>query len=183
MSYNFKSLKDGLTNIEAWLVKEFSSIRTGMASMSLLDNIRVESYGSFISINQVANVVLEDPKTLRIVPWDASQIKSIEKALTEADLGVSVSVDGKGIRLAFPDLTGERRESLVKMAKAKLEQAKVSVRGERDRVWNEIQEEEKKGGMGQDDKFRYKEEMQKIIDEKNEVLLGLFNKKEKEIKG
>lgn len=182
MVYNFKNLKEELVNIENWLIKEFSSLRTGIVTVTLLDNVKVDNYGSLTPVSQMANVVVEDAKTLRINPWDASQVKGIEKALLEADLGVAVSVDGKGIRLSFPDLTGERRESLVKMAKNKLEQAKVSVKGERERVWNDIQELEKKGEISQDDKFAYKEEMQKIVDEKNEYFLTLFVKKEKEIK-
>jgi len=181
MSYNFEKLKKDVSNIEDWLAKELSGIRTGLASISILDNVKVDNYGSLSPINQVANITKEDAKTIRISPWDQSQIQPLEKALTEADLGISVAVDDKGIRMSFPELTSERRQDFVKMAKAKLEQAKVSLRGGRDEVWNELQLKEKEGEIGQDEKFQLKNEMQKIIDDKGIVLVELFEKKEKEI--
>jgi len=183
MNYNFTRFKQDVSNIETWLVKEFSSIRTGSASISIIDNVKVENYGSFSPINQLANVTKEDAKTIRISPWDLSQIKKIEKSLMEASLGVSVAVDDKGIRLSFPELTSERRQDFVKVAKDKLEQAKISLRGERDKVWGDIQLKEKGGEISQDDKFQLKDEMQKVIDDMGGVLLSLFEKKEKEIIG
>ncbi len=181
MNYNFTKLKEEISNIENWLTKEFTNIRTGLASITILDNVKVENYGTLTPVNQVANITTEDAKTIRISPWDASQIKELEKAIISADLGVSVSVDDKGIRLAFPELTSERRQMLMKTAKDKLEQAKVSLRGERDKVWNDLQAKEKENEISQDDKFQLKEEMQEIIDGAGNVLESLFDKKEREI--
>lgn len=181
MNYNFTKLKEEISNIENWLTKEFTNIRTGLASITILDNVKVENYGTLTPVNQVANITTEDAKTIRISPWDASQIKELEKAIVSADLGVSVSVDDKGIRLAFPELTSERRQMLMKTAKDKLEQAKVSLRGERDKVWNDLQAKEKENEISQDDKFQLKEEMQEIIDGAGNVLESLFDKKEREI--
>ena len=98
-----------------------------------------------------------------------------------ANLGVSVGIDDKGVRIFFPELTTERRALLVKTAKAKLEETKIKIRGFRDDTWEEIQAKEKEGGMGEDDKFRYKAEMQKIVDDGNASLEVLLAKKEKEI--
>ena len=183
MNYDFTKLKEEVSNIENWLTKEFSNIRTGLASITILDNVKVENYGNLTPVNQVANITTEDAKTIRISPWDTSQIKELEKAIVNADLGVSVAVDDKGIRLAFPELTSDRRQILVKVAKDKLEQAKVSLRGERDKVWNDVQEKEKENEISQDDKFQSKDEMQKVIDGASNVLESLFEKKEKEIMG
>ncbi len=183
MSYNFIKLKKDVAEIENWLKKEFSNIRTGLVSITILDNIRVENYGNLTPINQIANLTIEDAKTIRIIPWDSSQVKGIEKAIIKFDLGVSVAVDEKGLRLSFPELTNERRQTFVKIAKDKLEQAKVSLRAERDKVWNDIQNKEKNNEISEDDKFQLKDEMQKIIDEIKEVLVVLFEKKEKEIIG
>jgi len=183
MNYNFIKLKEEILGIENWLKKEFSNIRTGLASVTILDNIRVENYGSLTSLNQVANLTVEDAKTIRIIPWDLSQIKGIEKAITKSDLGVSVVVDGKGLRLFFPELTNERRQSFVKVAKDKLEQGKVSLRGERDKIWSDIQNREKNNEISEDEKFQLKNEMQKIVDEAGKILVALFEKKEKEILG
>lgn len=181
MNYDFKILKDKIKGIEDWLRKEYQSIRTGIATPAILDSVSVEAYGQRMSINQVAGISIEDARVLRISPWDKGQTKEIEKAIISANLGVSVQVDDKGVRVFFPELTSERREMLKKTAKAKLEDAKVSIRSVRDEIWDDIQEKEKKGGMGEDDKFRFKNEMQKIIDEGVKSLENILEKKEKEI--
>ena len=181
MTYNFSPLKQKISETEEWLRKEFSTIRTGRATPVILDAVRVASYGSKMPINQIGSISVEDPKTLRIVPWDMTQIKPIEKAVVEANLGLSVNVDDKGLRVIFPELTSERRQSLVKVTKQKLEEARIALRIERERVWDEIQNQEKKGDMGEDDKFRLKNDMQKIIDEANKRLEDFGDKKEKDI--
>ena len=181
--YDFTKLNEEIKNIENWLSKELSSLRAGTASISILDNVRVENYGVLTPINQMANITIGDAKTLRINPYDPSLIREIERAIVSADLGISVAIDDSGVHLSFPDLTGERREELVKNAKSKLEQARVTMRGERDKVWGDIQAKEKEGEISQDDKFAYKDQMQEIIDEGNKKLEELLNKKELEIKG
>jgi ribosome recycling factor len=181
MNYDFKLLKEKAKGVEEWLKKEYMGIRTGIASPAILDGVQVESYGSRMAINQVAGISIEDARVIRISPWDKSQAKAIEKAITSANLGVSVAVDDKGVRVFFPELTSERREMIVKTAKVKLEDARKTLRSVRDEIWNDIQEKEKKGGMGEDDKFRFKNEMQKIVDECSKALEVSFGKKEKEI--
>lgn len=181
MQYNFVPFKAKIKEVEEWLKRENLQIRTGRASVSLLDAVHVEAYGSFLPINQVATVGSEDPRTLRISPWDMGQIKDIEKALIKADLGVSVAVDDKGIRVSFPPLTTERRGDFVKVAKEKLEEAKVSIRRLRDEAWADIQAKEKEGGMSEDEKFRFKADMEKLVQEANKSLEALHKKKEEEI--
>ncbi len=181
MQYNFNTLKTKIKDVEEWLKKENLQIRTGRASVSLLDNVQIEAYGSLMPINQVAGLGTEDPRTLRISPWDMSQVKEIEKALIKADLGVSIAVDDKGIRVSFPPLTTERRGDFVKVAKEKLEEAKVSIRRLRDEAWADIQAKEKEGGMSEDEKFRFKADMEKFIQDANKSLETLFKKKEEEI--
>jgi ribosome recycling factor len=181
MPYDFTHLKQKIEEIKAWLVKEYASIRTGRATPIFLDNITVEAYGSKMPIKQLANITVEDARTLRIVPWDTSHIKNIEKAITSANLGVTVGVDERGIRVSFPELTTERRAALLKAAKGKLEQTRISLRTERDRAWSDIQNKERAGDISEDDKFRLKDEMQKIIDEANKALEELAERKEAEI--
>jgi ribosome recycling factor len=181
MAYDFSSLKKKIADIENWLTQEFSSIRTGRATPALLDTIRVESYGTKVPLNQVGTTLVEDARTLRITPWDPSQSKEIEKAISMANLGVSVSVDDRGLRVFFPELTAERRTILLKLMKEKLEEARVSLRSERDRVWADIQQQEKQKSFGEDEKFRYKDEMQKLIDAGGEKLDAHAQRKEKEI--
>jgi ribosome recycling factor len=179
--YNFSPFKQKNKDVEEWLKKELSNVRTGRANVAILDGVQVESYGSMVPLSQVGNLATEDPKTIRISPWDMTQIKAIEKGILLADLGVSVTVDDKGLRVIFPELTGERRLSLVKHAKQKLEDAKVSLRMHRDDVMKDLQAKEKAGGIGKDDIFRFKTELQKIVDETNKKLEEQFAKKEKEI--
>ena len=181
MQYNFTKLKADLAATEAWLQKELGTIRTNRANPSILDSVRVEAYGSDMGLSQVASVTNEDARTIRITPWDQGLVKSIEKSITVANLGVSVSVDDKGIRVAFPDLTSDRRKEIVKAAKEKLEQAKINIRRHRDDVNSDIDKKEKEGGMGEDEKFRFKAEGQKMIDESTKKLTDMMDKKEKEI--
>ncbi len=179
--YDFSQLKNKIEETKDWLKQEYQGIRTGRAAPALLDNIQVESYGTMMPLNQVANVGVEDARTLRVAPYDASQVKDIEKAVTEANLGVGISADSAGVRVTFPELTAERRDTLIKLAKDKLEEGRVSLRGARDDAWSEIQKKEQDGEMSEDEKFTNKEEMEKIIKEANDELDALLEKKEKEI--
>lgn len=181
MTYDFSHLKQKVVDIQNHLKKEFLGIRTGRATPALLDSIMVNSYGVKTPINQTAGVNIEDARTLRISPYDISQIVEIEKAITNSNLGVSMSIDDKGLRVFFPELTSEVRERLVKLVKEKLENAKISIRGERDEVWSDIQKKEKEKEISEDEKFRLKDEMQKIVDKESVELDSIADKKEKEI--
>lgn len=179
--YDFKLTQEKITETEEWLRKEYQGLRTGRATPTLLDGIQVDSYGSRVPLNQTANVGVEDARSLRVSPWDASQVKEIEKAIADANLGVGVSADEKGVRVTFPELTSERRESLIKIAKDKLEDARQSLRGIREEAWGDIQAQEKEGEISEDEKFRFKDELQKHIDAGNAALEESFKKKEVEI--
>jgi ribosome recycling factor len=113
-------------------MKEFSGIRTGAASIAILDNVKIEAYGSMMPINQLANLGIQDSKTIMVSPFDTSIAKDLERGLNEANLGLSVAGTSDGVRLSFPDLTSERRVMLLKLAKEKLENGKISLRKERD---------------------------------------------------
>jgi ribosome recycling factor len=181
MAYDFKRFDARAAEIDAWLMREFSGIRTGRATPTLLDLVSVEAYGSKIPLNQVGSVSVEDPRTIRISVWDASLVREVEKGLTTADLGVSVVVDGSGLRVIFPMLTSERRVQLLKIAKGKLEEARVSIRGARDEAMKEIDALGKSGDMSEDDRFGAKEDLQKRVEACNRALEGHYDQKEKEI--
>lgn len=181
MAYDFTHFKTKLREIEDWLGNEYQGIRTGRATPAILDSVFVESYGTRTLLKHVASITLEDAKTLRVSPWDKSQIKGIEKAIGEANLGLSASSDASGVRVFFPALTDERRAGLVKVVKEKLEHARVSVRSERDEIWSDLQTKERKGEMAEDEKFRLKDEMQKLVDATNKKLEEHAEKKEKEV--
>lgn len=181
MAYNFSNLDTKIKDIEEWLRKEYSTLRTGRATPAVLDGVRIESYGSQMPINQLAGVTIEGPKTIRITPWDMSQAKGIEKAIIAENLGLSVQTDDKGLRVVFPDLTSETRSSLNKVARERLEEARVSLRSERDRVWTDIQSKEESSEITEDDKFRLKDEMQKKVDALQKSLSEIAERKEDEI--
>ncbi|MCC7160790.1 ribosome recycling factor [Candidatus Nomurabacteria bacterium] len=183
MQYNFSNFKTNLKKVEEFLGKEYSQLNIGRASPMILDGVSVESYGSYVPLKNVASVSIEDPKTLRIAPWDKSQIKSIEKAIVGANLGLSVATDDQGIRVIFPQLTTETRQTLVKVLKEKLEDSRITVRKEREGVMDDMETKKKESKMTEDEMFRAKEELQKIITETNDNLESIFGKKEKEVMG
>lgn len=181
MAYDFSTLKGQIKETEEWLSREFSGIRTGRASTALLDGVKPEAYGVRTPLAQLGSVSVEDARTIRIVPWDKTVMKAIEKAITEEDLGVGVSTDDQGLRVTFPELTAERRTMLMKLAGEKCEQARITLRGHRTDAIKGIEASEKEGGMGEDEMKRLKEEVQKMIDEGGKSLDALLEKKKAEI--
>ena len=178
-----KKLEQKTIEVKDWLIKEFNGVRTGRATISILDSVRVDSYSSKVPLIQVGNISMEDARTIRIAPWDPTQIQVIAKAITDANLGVSTASDDRGVRVIFPALTEETRANILKLAKSKLEQAKVSLRGLRDETWQEIQVKEKASEIAEDDKFRLKEEMEKVIKDVSAEMDVMYVSKEKEIIG
>lgn len=181
MSYDFSKLDTHIKETEEWLTRELSGIRTGRATPTLLDGVKPEAYGTRTPIPQMASVTIEDARTIRIVPWDKTLTKNIEKAIVEADLGVGTSVDDQGLRVTFPELTAERRTMLGKLAGEKTEQARITLRGHRTDTLKDIDSVEKELGMSQDEVKRYKDEVQKKIDKGNENLEAILKKKQEEI--
>lgn len=175
MQYNTQNFKDELKKIEEWLSKEYSSVHTGRATPLVLDGVMVDSYGSKMPIKNVASITVEDSKTLRVTSWDKSQIKAIELAINEVNLGLSVASDSDGIRVIFPMLTTENRAKLVKVLKEKLEDSRISVRKGRQ---SEI---ELLAGLTEDEIKRAKDEIQKCVDESNNNLEKIFEKKERDL--
>lgn len=173
--------KQKFSEVVEWLEKEFTGIRTGQATPAILDGVKVEVYGSHMPIVQVASVGIEDARTLRVSPWDNSTIAAIEKAITEANLGLSVVTDSGGLRVVFPELTSDRREQLRKIAKTKLEDARISVRSIRDDYMKQIEKDEKAGEISEDEMRGQKDSIQKQVDETNKTLEERFTQKEQEI--
>lgn len=180
-NFDFKAFDEKAAGAREWLAKEYRGLRTGRATPAILDGVQVEAYGSMMPLKQAASVGVEDARTLRVSAYDATLIKDIERAIVGLNLGVGTVTDGSGIRVTFPELTGERRAEFVKMAKDKLEEARTTVRVARDEAWKEIQAREKEGTLTEDDKFSLKEGLQKKIDAANEELAKAFERKEKEM--
>lgn len=183
MTYDFSGFKKKAGDIAEHLSKELSAIHTGRASSAILDGIFIESYGARLAIQHVATIANEDARTLRIVPWEKSNGKEIEKAINAANLGISVSADDSGLRVFFPPLTTERRVSFTKIVRDKVEASRVSLKGVREQTKGDIVEAEKNGDMSEDEKVRALEDLQKFMDDANGNLESMGDKKEKEILG
>ena len=181
MAYDFSKLDANIKETEEWLTREFGGIRTGRATPAILDAVKADVYGARTPLVQIGTVSIEDARTLRVIPWDKSLNKAVEKAIQEADLGVSVATDDQGLRVLFPDLTAERRALLMRLANEKMEHAKVTLRGHRTDAIKDIEAAEKEGGMGKDDVVRLKEDVQKRIDAANVALEAHAKKKHEEI--
>jgi ribosome recycling factor len=163
------------------LRNELKRVRTGRASLSILDGIKVDYYGTPTPLNQMSTLAVPESRLITIQPWDISVIKDIEKALLKSDLGLTPSNDGKIIRISIPALTEERRKELVKVVRKICEDHKVSVRNIR-RDSNELIKSMKKDGeISEDDAFKSKDEVQKITDEQIKLIDECFKEKEKQI--
>jgi ribosome recycling factor len=183
MAYNFSDADKKKGDIIDWLQNEYRSIQTGRATPQVLDLVHIDMYGARTPIAHTGSINIEDPRTLRVAPWDKTVIGQMEKAINDADLGLSVSSDDQGLRVHFPALTTETRQKLVKLLKDRLEEARIRVRSLREEVNKDIDARAKGGEYGEDDQHRYREEMQKLVDTANAELEGLFEKKEREVMG
>jgi len=160
---------------------EFNSVRTGRASAALLDRITIDYYGMPTPLSNIATVSAPEARLLSIQPYDASQIKAIEKAIQESDLGLTPSNDGKLIRLPIPSLTEERRKELVKVVRRYAEDGKVAIRNVRRDVMKHLEELVKNGDVGDDEERRAETNVQKLTDGHVQKLDDLLKHKEAEI--
>jgi ribosome recycling factor len=172
---------ESMGNSIASLKNDLNRLRTGRASFSIFDGVKVDYYGTLTPLNQMATLAVPESRLITIQPWDVSVIKNIEKAILKSDLGLTPSNDGKIIRLAIPPLTEDRRKELVKVVHKMCEGHKVSVRNIR-RDANELLKGMKKDGeISEDDTFKAQDQVQKITDEQIKLIDECYKDKEKEI--
>ncbi len=163
------------------LKKDYGSIRTGRASLALLDGITVDYYGTQTPLNQVAALSVPDPKTIAIQPWEQKLIGDIEKAIMKSDLDLTPTNDGKLIRINIPPLTEERRKQLVKLVKKRAEECRVSVRNIRRDINEELKKIEKDEHVSEDETKNSLDDVQKITDSYVKKIEEVLDHKEKEI--
>ncbi len=175
-------LKDGKERMEKSihaLEDHLAKIRTGRAHPSIVQHITVEYYGSEVPLNQVANIAVEDARTLSIVPWEKSMVAPIEKAIMNSDLGITPTTAGDNIRLPMPPLTEERRRELVKVARHEAEQARVAIRNIRRDINNDLKALNKDKEISDDELRRAEERVQKLTDDFVAKVDALLDEKEK----
>ena len=159
----------------------FAAVRAGRANAAVLDQIRVDYYGTPTPINQIASIASPDPRTLTIQPWDGSTMKLIEKAIQASDLGINPQNDGRVIRLLFPQLTEERRKDLIKQIRKYGEESKTAIRNIRRDAMEDFKAQKKKSEITEDDQKNAEKDMQKLTDDYVKQIDQLVEKKEKEL--
>lgn len=160
---------------------ELSTIRTGRANPAILEGVKVEAYGIQNPLNSVASITVADAKNILVTPFDKNVIKSVEKGITDANLGVGVINDGDKIRITIPALTEENRKELVKRLNEKMEKTRINLRQARDSVKSEIESAYDEKEMSEDDKFRFIKELDEYTAKKNQELKDIRDRKETEI--
>ena len=163
------------------LENDLKKIRTGRASLSILDDIRVDYYGTLTPLNQMASLSTPESRLITVQPWDVSVIKDVEKAILKSDLGLTPSNDGKVVRISIPPLTEERRKQLVKVIYKKSEEHKISIRNVRRDTNDLLKSLKKDGEISEDDAFKAQDQVQKITDEHIKLIDDVCKNKEKEI--
>jgi ribosome recycling factor len=177
----FQELEEGMEKAISAVEKSFSKVRTGRASLSLMEGIRVDYYGTPTPINQVASLSVPESRLIVISPWDSSILGAIEKAILKSDLGLMPSNDGKLIRLAIPALTEERRKELVKVVRKMAEECKVKQRNVRRDANEKLKALKKDNKISEDELYNFQEEVQKLTDRYIVKADEILTIKEKEI--
>ena len=181
MKTELKAYEERMKKSVASVAADFAAVRAGRANAAVLDRIMVDYYGTPTPIHQIASIGSPDPRTLTIQPWDASAVKLICKAIQESDLGINPQNDGKIIRLAFPQLTEERRKELVKQIAKYAEGGKVAIRNIRRDAVEDFKAQKKNSEITEDDMKIAEKDIQKLTDDMCKEIDALTEKKEKEL--
>ncbi|MCI9394201.1 MAG: ribosome recycling factor [Oscillospiraceae bacterium] len=181
MSAEMKVYEEKMLKTIEVVKANFAAVRAGRANAGVLDRITVDYYGAATPLNQVAAISSPDPRTLMIQPWDGSLLKAIEKAILTSDLGINPQNDGRVIRLAFPQLTEERRKDLTKQVRKYGEEGKVALRNIRRDAMDEVKKKTKKSELTEDDQKLLEKELQELTDKRCKDIDALTAAKEQEL--
>ncbi|HLD27290.1 MAG TPA: ribosome recycling factor [Patescibacteria group bacterium] len=181
MSDFIDSFKDNFNKVLEHLKSEINNLRIGRATPSLVENIKVDSYGTPTPLMHLAGISVTDPKTIQIQPWDKNLLKEIEKGLQQADLGTSPLVKESFIIISLPSMTEESRKEVIKKLSVKLEEARISIRNNREKIKEQVNQLAKDKGISEDDKFRRLEELDELVKAYNKKIKDIGEQKEKEI--
>ena len=173
--------EDKMIKTEQVVVNEFAGVRTGKASASLVENIIVDAYGSQMRIRELAGITTPEPRTLTIQPWDAGTLQPIEKAIQKSNLGLNPSVQGKVLRIFFPELSQERRQEFVKIIKKMAEDGRVAIRHVRRDAMDQLKKHAHDSGVTEDEEKQAEKDLQKLTDDYSAKIDAHMAHKEKEI--
>ena len=181
MAFTIKEIESKMIKTIEILKKEFSGLRTGRASVGLLEPVHIDAYGSKVPLSQVSNISVPEPRMLTVQVWDSSLISVVENAIRTSNLGLNPMTEGNLIRLPIPDLTEERRKEIVKVASKYCEDSKIAIRNIRRDSMDSIKSLEKNKEISKDELFQNSEEIQKTTDKIIDIIDSLFMEKEKDI--
>ena len=178
---NLEEYKEKMEQVTEYLSKSYSEIRAGRANPTILNKIMVSYYGVLTPINQIAGISVPEARMILIQPWDQNVLKEVEKAINEANLGITPMNDGKVIRLVFPELTEERRLEITKEVKKKQEETKVAIRNIRRETNDALQKSEKEDNLSEDEVKRMEDNIQDLTDKHTKKIDEMADQKEKEV--
>ena len=181
MKQLIENLKKELNGVLEFLKSDLTQIRGSRATPALVENIKIEAYGTKMSLKEVASIMVPDPKTLLIQVWDKGVVNAVAKGIEESKIGLTPNIEGQNIKLVMPPLVEERKRELLKFLNDKLEQTRIKIRRGRDEAWHKIQGLEKEKKISEDDKFRAKDELQKVADDYNKKVKEAGEGKEREL--
>lgn len=181
MTYDFKKLDEKIKSARTYFEGEIFSLKAGRANPALVENIQIQAYGQIQALKNISSIKIEDAKTLIIQPWDKALLEAISKGIETSNLGIMPDVQKDFVRVKLPMLTQERKETLLKILRKKLEEARMSLRKARDDIWKEIQEKERAKEISEDEKFRLKNQMEEKNKKGTVELEQIAARKEKEI--
>ena len=180
---HIENLKKELNWVLEFLKSDLGQIRGSRATPALVENVKVEAYGSKMNLKEVASIMTPDAKTVMIQVWDKGLVNAVAKGIEESKIGLNPNIDGQNIKLVMPPLIDERKKELTKLLHDKLEQARIKIRRGRDEAWHKVQNLEKAKSISEDDKFRAKDDLQKLVDEYNKKIKEMGEGKERELNG
>ncbi len=175
------NIKPEMEKTISFLKEELNRVRTGRASVSLVEDVEVECFNQKFPLKQLATISIPEARTIVVQPWDKSYLEPIEKAISRSSLSASPIVDKDIIRINLPPMSEEYRKSFLRFISEKQEESRKTVRRWREKAWDEIQDKTREGEVREDDKFRAKDDLQKLVDEYNRKIEEMGEKKKKEI--
>lgn len=181
MEQTINSAKQNMEKTLSYLKAEFLKFRTGKAHPSLIDDLKIEYYGTKTPLKHLATTTVSGPRALIIQPYDKNVLKNIEASVSTSNLGLKCVIEGERIKVWFPELTEERRKEMVSALRQKLEEARVSVRNAREEAWRKIKDLEKEGKITEDDKYKAQDKLNELVAEYNSKIEEMGKNKEKEI--
>lgn len=164
-----------------FLDRELAKLHTGRASSAIVEDLKVDCFGQICPLKQLAMISIPEPRQIIIQPWDKSYFEPIQTAIAQSQIGLLPVAEGNVIRVAIPELTSEYRENMIRLIARAQEEARQAIRRSRDNIWSEIQKLEREGEIREDDKFRAKDELQKMVERCNQKIEEIGERKKKEI--